>query len=340
MPRMANPADARRRRAASAAALPAHIQPMLATLSDLPVDTDAYGFEYKWDGVRALLYWDGVDLRLESRNLLDITHRYPELWPIEKALRRGPVILDGEIVALDAEGRPSFSLLQRRMHVAQVGYLPHQVPIILMLFDVLHHDGRSTMALPYTERRAILESLKLSGANWQTPPWYPGEGRALLSAATQTGLEGIIAKRLASTYEPGRRSRDWLKIKVIQRQEFVIGGWTPGEGANTGCIGALLLGYYDPPASGRGPGVLKYAGSVGTGFSAEDHRRLLPELRKLRRDTSPFSTRVPKKEALFVEPELVAEIEYREWTHDGHLRHPSYKGLRTDKPAEQVVREG
>lgn len=312
---------------------------MLATLSTMPVDEQAYAFEYKWDGVRAICYYDGAELRLESRNLLPITHRYPELWGLGRALKRRRVVLDGEVVALDRHGRPSFSLLQQRMHVEEARAGGRQVPIVYMIFDVLYLDGDNLMGRPYSTRRQILEAIHLPEGPWNTPPSYLGQGRALLAAASQSGLEGIVAKRVDSTYEPGRRTRDWLKIKVVQRQEFVIGGWTPGEGSHRGCIGSLLVGFYDPSPTRREPKPLHYAGSVGTGFKAEDHRRILEMLRSRQRKSSPFAEKTGKREAVYVEPELVAEVEFLEWTHGGVLRHPSFKGLRADKRPEEVVRE-
>lgn len=310
---------------------------MLATLSTLPRDERAYTCEYKWDGVRAIAYCEGGNLRLESRNLLEITPRYPELWRLGSALPRRRVILDGEIVALDEQGRPSFSLLQQRMHVAETRGTPRAVPIVYMVFDLLYLDGRSLMDRPYKDRRAALEVLELSAGHWQTPPAYPGIGRRLLAAAQQCGLEGIVAKKTDSTYQPGRRSRDWLKVKVVQRQEFVVGGWAPGEGTHRGMIGSLAVGYYEPARGGERR--LHYAGNVGTGFTQEDQKQLRPILDRLRRDTSPFAERLPRRDLKFIEPSLVAEVEFREWTHGGILRHPSYKGLRMDKKAAEVIRE-
>jgi bifunctional non-homologous end joining protein LigD len=315
---------------------------MLATLSaTLPLNLNDYGFEYKWDGVRALCYWDGRTLRLESRNQLDITRRYPELHVLADALGSRPAILDGEIVALDEHDRPSFPLLQNRMHVNDPGAikrLVNEVPVRYLVFDLLYLDGKSVMERSYVHRRDLLEQLTLVGPSWQVPPAHVGEGAAMLQAAREQQLEGIVAKHVDSTYQPGRRSPDWLKIKVIARQEFVIGGWVPEGGHNTSRIGSILLGYYEPAPGGRGK-ALRFAGGVGTGFNDRWHRTLSTTLKPLTRATSPFVDPVPKRDAIFVEPILVAEIEYRRWPAGGMVHQGAFKGLRMDKDARKVVRE-
>ena len=322
--------------------MPTRIDPMLAVLSELPQDASAYGFEYKWDGVRALTFWDGKRLTLHSRNQLDITRRYPELMDLGAALGKRGVILDGEIVALDDDGRPSFPRLQRRMHAEgtdNVRRLSQEVPAWYVLFDVLWASGRSCMELPYSERRKILEELTVSGPSWQITPAHVGQGEAMLHAAQRNKLEGIVAKRLDSTYEPGRRSPSWLKIKVIFGQEFVIGGWVPEKGAHHDRVGALLVGYYDCPGKGSSPR-LQYAGSVGTGYTASIHAMLTRQLKRHPSDHSPFAGAVPKKDAIFVTPELVADVEFRRWPAGGLIQQASFKGLRTDKDATDVVKEG
>ena len=206
------------------------------------------------------------------------------------------------------------------------------IPVTLMLFDVLHLSGRSTRELPYEERREALERLQLDGPSWQTPGYHLGEGSKLLAVSREKGLEGVIAKRLGSTYEPGRRGGSWLKVKNVRSQEVVIGGWLPGKGRRGGRIGALLVGYHDD-------GELRFAGKIGTGFDEEDLRRLAKALAPLRRESSPFVGRQPERGSIFVEPKLVAEVEFGEWTRAGTMRHPSFKGLRTDKRPREVVRE-
>jgi bifunctional non-homologous end joining protein LigD len=317
--------------------MPAHIKPMLARQGELPREQREWAFEIKWDGVRAIAYSQPGELRLESRNLKDITDSYPELARLNRALSSHSAVLDGEIVAFDSEGRPSFGALQPRMHVgsrAQAKRLAASTPVTYVIFDLLWLDGHSLMGLTYLERRERLITLALNGESWQTPEHVLGEGSALLEASRRQGLEGIVAKRLGSTYQPGARTRDWIKVKSFGRQEFVIGGWLPGKGRRRERIGALLLGVYEPD------GTLRYVGRVGTGFTEQELERLHSLLAPLERETSPFGAgEEPPREAVFVEPRLVAEVEFREWTRGGNLRQPSYKGLREDKPAEEVVRE-
>jgi bifunctional non-homologous end joining protein LigD len=257
-------------------------------------------------------------------------------------LGRHRAVLDGEIVAFDERGVPSFERLQKRMHVASPGAirrLTGELPVTYAVFDLLHLDGRSTMGLPYGERRRLLEELRLSGPAWQTPACHLGDGAQFLAASAEYGLEGIVAKRLNSPYRPGARTGEWLKIKNVNRQEFVVGGWLPGKGARSGQIGALLVGYYEPVrAGGR---VLRYAGRVGSGFDEAELHRVIAGLRARSRRQSPFAPVgvQPPREARFVAPELVAEVEFTAWTRDGILRHPVYKGLREDKTAQEVEME-
>lgn len=319
--------------------LPGHafIAPMLATAADhLPSDDAAWAYEFKFDGIRALVFVDDGNVCVQGRRQIDVTDRYPELVGIADALGGRPAILDGEVVALDDRGRPSFQLLQQRMHVASAADARHrmaQVPVAWLGFDVLALDGSPTLDLPYTERRALLDGLGLAGPRWQVPPTHVGDGPSVLEASRAAGLEGIVAKKLDSRYEPGRRSRCWLKLKNHRRQEFVVGGWTVGEGSRSERFGSLMVGVYEGDE-------LVYAGNVGTGFSDKTLADLTARLAQLRRKESPFANtpRLPGR-MVFVEPVLVAEVEYSHWTHDGRLRHPSFKGLRADKDAREVVRE-
>src|SRR5579875_3440423 len=322
--------------------MPEHVPPMLAGAGSLPTDDERWAFEVKWDGVRAIAYVKPGRLRLESRNLNEITHTYPEVRGLVEALGMHEAVLDGEIVAFGEDGRPSFERLQRRMHVSaqsQVARLQRSTPVVFAIFDLLYLDGRSLMALPYTERRARLQELELGGPAWRVPAAFPGSDRSgadLLTATAAQGLEGVVAKRLDSRYEPGRRTGAWIKVKNLHRQELVIGGWLPGEGRRERRIGALLMGVHE--AGGSGP--LRYAGRVGTGFTERTLEELAARLAPLVTDECPFEPkpRLPRN-AVFVRPELVAEIEFREWTGEGVMRAPSFKGLRPDKPSAQVVRE-
>jgi len=320
--------------------IPEQLVPMLARAGRLPADDAGWAFEIKWDGVRAITYWQPGELRIESRNLNDVSARYPELRALGPELGSREAVLDGEIVAFDEDGRPSFERLQRRMHVASPSAIRRyasEEPVSYVIFDLLYLDGRTTMKLPYRERRALLEGLELRGPAWQTPAYHVGEGRELLAAAAEQRLEGIVAKRLDSPYRPGRRTDEWLKVKNVNRQELVIGGWLPGKGARAGRLGALLVGYYERGEDRRR--VLRYAGRVGTGFNEDDLERLGKKLAANPRSSSPFSGPQPPRGANFVEPELVVEVEFRQWTHDRILRHSSYKGLREDKPSEAVLLE-
>ncbi|MGH2965472.1 MAG: non-homologous end-joining DNA ligase [Solirubrobacterales bacterium] len=319
--------------------MPQHVKPMLATLSTLPRDEQGWAYEIKWDGVRAIAYCETGRLRLESRTLREITPHYPELRPLGAELGSREAVLDGEIVAFDDEGKPSFERLQGRINLgseAAVRRRMADVPVTYMVFDVLYVDGRSLVDAAYTERRSRLEELELDGPHWQTPASHRGEGEALLRLTKARGLEGLVAKRLDSRYLVGRRSRAWLKVKNTMRQELVVGGWLPGKGRRSGTLGALLVGYYDEDGDGNR---LRYAGRVGSGFTDEQLDRLSAELEPLRTRKTPFEGRQPPKEAAFVEPQLVVEVAFREWTVARTLRAPVYKGLRPDKDPADVVLE-
>jgi bifunctional non-homologous end joining protein LigD len=332
--RMEAPADP------DAEPMPDRLVPMLARAAALPADDAGWAYEVKWDGVRAVCFSEPGRMRFVTRNGNDVTARYPELARLNRALSMHRVILDGEVVAFDEHGRPSFGALQGRMHLtreAQVKRLAKSDPVTYMIFDLLWMDGHSLMGRPYEERRALLAELGLDGERWLTPEHHVGNGRALLEATREQGLEGVLAKRLDSTYEPGRRTGAWLKVKNTNRQELVIGGWLPGEGKRRERIGALLLGVREDD------GRLRFAGRVGTGFTEAELDKLAGLLGPLERPTSPFDV-VPKavkipREAVWAQPRLVCEVEFLEWSREGVLRAPSYKGLRDDKPAALVVRE-
>ena len=318
---------------------PQRVSPMLATPGALPpaAQDRQWAFEMKWDGVRAICEVDGGRITLWSRNDRDITVSYPELRDLGAQLGTTQAVLDGEIAVLDAHDRSSFSRLQRRMHIAnatEARRLADQDPVVYLIFDLLHLDGRSLLELPYSDRRQLLDGLELEGAYWRTPPVLRGGGAAAVRASRRQGQEGVIAKRRSSRYRPGRRSPDWVKIKNIRTQEVVVGGWRPGQGRRAGTIGSLLLGL-------PGDDGLRYIGNVGTGFTEETLADLLTRLRKLARRTSPF-TEVPNlvaREAQWVTPRLVGEVRFTEWTGDGRLRHPSWRGLRPDKAVGDVRRE-
>lgn len=315
---------------------PQNLSPMLATLSSgMPADQDAYAFEFKWDGYRTLAYWDKKKFHLQSRRGLDFTGRFLELADLPKALARRAV-LDGEVVALNEKGAPDFGLLQQRAGLSErrdVEAMMRRVPVVYMIFDVLYLDDRFTTKIPYEERRALLQSLRLDGKFWKTPEHRIGDGDVMFEVARKHGFEGVMAKRTGSLYEVGRRSTEWLKVRFSKRQELVIGGWTYGEGYLKNGLGALLLGYYDSA------GKLQYAGQVGTGFSDKVRGEILAALEKLRTPKSPFAAKVDPSKPQFARPRLVAEVQFTEWTSDGKLRHPSFIGLRLDKPARDVRRE-
>jgi bifunctional non-homologous end joining protein LigD len=293
----------------------------------------------KWDGVRAIAYVDDGRVRVTTRNEREVAATYPELRALGDALDGTRLVLDGEIVAFDRDtGRISFAALQPRIHVqnpAQIRRLMREVPVTYRIFDLLYLNGRTTFSLPYEQRRELLESLELSGPHWDTPPYSRGGGAKALAASQEQGLEGVVAKRLVSVYTPGRRSKDWIKVKHTAMQEVVIGGWKPGKGRRAGTIGSLLLGV-------PGSGGLEYVGQVGTGFTGGMLDDLHRKLRALRRKTPPFAGVLPARDirdAQWVTPKLVGEVRFGEWTRDGRLRQPAWRGLRPDKSPDEVYRE-
>jgi bifunctional non-homologous end joining protein LigD len=312
--------------------MPEELAPMLARTGTLPPDDGRWAFEIKWDGVRAIAFVQGGRLALRARSGRDVTARYPELRPLAEALAGREVVLDGEVVAFDG-ARPSFQKLQGRMHLTSdhaVRRLARDDPVHYIAFDLLYLDGRPLLDRSYEERRAALAELGLAGPTWQAPAHHVGDGAALLELTRAQRLEGVIAKRLDSRYVPGRRSADWVKVKNICSTDVVIGGWLPGDGGRAGRLGSLVIGIPDDD------GVLRYAGRVGTGFTQAELVRLGGLLEPLASDVSPFAGRQPPKLTRFVEPRLVARVDYSERTQAGTLRQPSYKGLRDDVAPEDV----
>jgi len=315
--------------------LPEGLTPMLARSGKLPPREQQFGFEVKWDGIRTVATIDHGHIDLRGRNGSDFTPRYPEVRELARSLGARRLVLDGEVVALDEQGRPSFERLQSRMHLASdsaVRRRMRDIPATYVIFDLLYLDGHSTLALSYEERRELLERLELEGPAWRTPAYHRGEGKALLAATKELGIEGIVAKKLDCPYQPGARASHWIKVKNVLTQDVVVGGWTPGEGGRSSSLGSLAVGVMEGDQ-------LVYAGKVGTGFSEQSLAFVKRELEPLRRETSPFSGRQPPKGTIFVEPRLVAHVEFREWTGSGTLRAPSFKGLRPDISPQECVRE-
>ena len=310
---------------------PAHRQyaPMLATLEQKVPKGSGWVFEVKWDGYRALAYVSQSEVKLVSRKGNDLTERFATVAKeIAKAVKTPDCVLDGEVCALDEQGRSSFSAMQQ----GKPG-----TPLVYFVFDLLELEGKPLVDLPLLERHKLLERLLDRRNRTVRVSEAFDDGEALFEAAKQQNLEGIMAKRADSRYAVGRRTRDWLKVKTHGRQEFIIAGYTKGQGRRAGTLGSLVL------AVRRGP-ELEYAGNVGTGFTGEEIEKLLKKLRPLERKTPPFKEvpkmpKVRKGDVVWVDPKLVAEVEFAEWTHDGRLRAPSYQGLREDKPAEEVRRE-
>ncbi len=331
---------------ASADGGPGRYRPMLATLSTaaaLDPDTD-WAIELKWDGMRVAVTVDQGAVRLRSRNERDITADFPEFTELASRVAAASAVLDGEIVALDRTGRPDFGLLQQRLGLtrpADVRAAVTRVPTALYLFDVLEIDGRVLTDEPYRARRRALEALvrPVPGV-LEVPPAFEGDAAAGIRASRRLGLEGVVAKDMASRYEPGRRSRAWLKIKHVATQAVVIVGWRPGRGERTGSLGSLLLAV---PREGAAPaGQLRYVGRVGTGFDAAERERLLRLLAPLQRPAPEVADLPPADavDAVWVRPEVVGEVRFGEWTAGGRLRHPVWRGLRPDTaPADVTVEQ-
>jgi len=323
-------------------AMPTSIEPMRATTGTTPTDDTGWAYELKWDGMRAIAFCDRGTLRLASSNGIDATVRFPELAPLAASLAANRVILDGEIITFAPDGRPDFGRLQRRMHTSNAVAAAEGAaaqPVAYVVFDILWLDGHDVTPLPYIDRKRLLRQLLEPGPTWSVPEPELGSGVELLAAVADRGLEGLIAKRTDSPYEAGRRSSAWRKLKVRRRQELVVGGWLPGDGNRSSTLGALLVGYHD---DGDGDGPLRYAGRVGTGFNERELTELLRLFESLARDASPFEPPPPTavlRAARWLDPQLVVEVAFGEWTADGVLRHPSYLGRRPDKEAARVVRE-
>ena len=308
------------------------------TVKDIS-DDEAWRFEGKWDGIRALATLGPSGLRLHSRAGNDFTHAYPELQGLTELLEGHSGVLDGEIVALDTKGRTSFSRLQQRMNLAaarDVARVREQVPVQFWLFDVLHLDGVSLLRKRYDDRRRVLEALPLSGGVCLVPDQLTGTVRDALQSSVDQRWEGIVAKKVDSTYLPGKRSRSWIKIKNFADLEVVIVGWRPGAGRREGSLGALLVAVPD------GDGNLRYAGKVGTGFTDVVLDQLMAALKPLRRSTSVVVETVPREDTVdvtWVEPALVGEVKFGEWTPERRLRAASWRGLRPDKSVADLMPE-
>jgi bifunctional non-homologous end joining protein LigD len=322
--------QARNERRAALAPLPTIASPMLATAVDAPFDDPQWFFELKWDGYRAIaqVERDGT-VAIVSRNGNDFTQRFPELSAIAEAFDERPVVVDGEICVLDDQGRPSFAALQERLD--RFGRSGPKTPVTYVVFDLLYGNGRDLRNEPLEARKAALEGILTGRGPVMLGKHVVGSGTELFALAREGGLEGIVAKKRTSTYQE-RRSRDWLKMKLLARQEFVIGGWTEARGSRKH-FGALLVGVYDGDD-------LLYAGSVGTGFDDKKLAAVAGKLRPLERKTAPFKAK-PKTDspAHWTSPALVAEVTFTEWTREGMLRHPVFVALRSDKDPREITRE-
>ena len=316
--------------------MPTWIPPMLATLTEQMPGDGGWIYEPKLDGVRALIYASRGEVKMYSRNQKPFNDAYPELVEALRGGVRGDAVLDGEVVAFDPDrGVSSFARLQQRMQLRDpLRARRSLVEVHLFLFDCMYYEGIDLTGLPLLERKAVLQDVVSYDDTLCPTPFQPSGATAMLRKACARREEGIMAKRAGSTYVSGRSS-DWRKIKCLRRQELVIGGYTAPQGSRER-LGALLVGYYDDAR-----GALRYAGKVGTGYDGKTlellHRRLTP----LHRATSPFMEKPrPAGEIQWVRPELVAEIGFSEWTSAGLLRHPRFIGLRDDKAAREVRREG
>jgi DNA ligase D-like protein (predicted ligase) len=312
---------------------PVWMEPMLATLTDARPRGDGWIYEPKLDGVRVLVFAEGGKVRLMSRNRKPLDAAYPELVDALGTGVRGDAILDGEVVAIDpGTGLPSFSLLQRRMGIRDaVAARRSGVPVVLYLFDCLFYEGVNLTPLPLLDRKAVLRDVVWFVERIRFSPCKATGSDAMYREACARGAEGIIAKRAASPYT-GTRSADWLKLKCVNQQEFVVGGFTDPRGDRDG-FGALLVGYYDG-------GMLRYAGKVGTGYDRRTLLTIHSALKQIERRTPPFGGVAPSgSDVHWVTPAIVAQVGFSEWTPGGLLRHPRFIGIRSDKAPEEVTRE-
>lgn len=320
---------------------------MLATTGPLP-RRSGWAYEAKWDGMRALAWCNEGRLKLRARTGNDITSRYPELAELgdvrfadHAPLGTGggatqPFVIDGEIVMFDDEGRPSFTALQHRMHVADPNVareLAAERSVMFVAFDVLWTPEGSCLDRTYDERRAILDRLAFAGERVLVPPARLGEPDEFVEFCRERGLEGIIAKRRDSVYRSGRRTDNWIKWKFVRSQELLVLGWTEGTGTRDAHVGALLLGYHGTD------GELVFAGKVGTGFTDRELRELAVLLAPLARAEALVDIPKQRTAVHWVEPTLVVDVTFAESSPDGHLRHPSYRGRRADTDPAKVVRE-
>jgi bifunctional non-homologous end joining protein LigD len=296
------------------------VAPMKAAIGTLPTDDERWAYEIKWDGYRTIAFVDGGRVRLQSTNLLDVTAKWPEIGDLAGSVHAGRAVLDGELVVFDDAGRPRFELIQR--HERQAAYV---------VFDVLSVDEHDTIALAYEDRRRLLTELVEPGDNWTVPNHRVGGGHELLEATAAQGLEGVMAKRLGSTYQPGKRSPNWRKVKNRVPVEVVIGGYTAGSGNRTSTFGALLVGRrLDDRPVDRPDAPLAFAGGVGTGFDRRTLADLSARFAELRTERCPFDPPPPReyvRYATWVEPVLTARIEITEFTNEGFVRHASFLGL-------------
>jgi bifunctional non-homologous end joining protein LigD len=316
------------------APLPATLEPMSATLAEKPPRGDEWLFEVKWDGVRAIAFIEAEEVRLQSRSGLRCERQYPELAVIHHQVAAAQAILDGEIAVLDPKGVSRFHLIQPRIANSDPNTIAHLVrstPVVYFAFDLLYLNGYDLRGVPLAKRRELLEAVVTPGGPLRISESFPGAGEEMLEAAREAGLEGILAKRAGSAYE-SRRSREWLKIKLVSEQEFVIGGFTEPQGGRSH-FGALILGV-------RKDGNLHWVGNVGTGFDSRTLADIYARMKPLVTAECPFAVRPkPDRGMTWVKPELVCQVKYASWTQDGHLRAPVYQGLRTDKPAQDVGRD-